>query len=169
MNKKAQLQSIALAVIMLFVVGILFFFFNHMFSQVYDTVGGYLEEGDYNNTEASTSIRGIEEAENAIWDYAGLAMAIGVVIQLVFFAFLTRISPVFYWVYLLASLIILALGAVLSNIWQDVVANPEFATTLTRFPITNTILGNSFLLFITSLVLMVIVIVTFGKGRGENE
>jgi len=168
-NKKGQIGSVILAVVLLFVIAIIFFFSSHVFGQLYGSLNDQLKANpDYNNSVAQQAIAGIEEVEQSIWDYAILAVVFGIVIQLIIFSFATRTSPVFYWLFMLVGLVILVVGAVLSNIWQTIAEKPEFATTVLQFPMTDAILGNGFVLFIISTILLISIIVLFGKGGEEG-
>ena len=83
----------------------------------------------------------ILEVEKSVWDYAFLAIFIGLIIQIIMFAFATRISLAFFWLMLILDLPILLVGVILSNIWQGIASNPQFTETVARFPMTDLILG----------------------------
>jgi len=160
-NKKAQFESILLVVITIFILAVILFFFSHLNSEIYDKFDTYLEGNpDYNNTEAHQAIQEIKSIEQSnIWDYAFLAIFIGLIIQIVMFSFATRINIAFFWILIIVDLPILIVGVVLSNIWQELAANTEFVVTIARFPITNFLLGTyypiavTFLMFIASIIL----------------
>lgn len=59
------------------------------------------------------------------------------------------------------------MGVMLSNIWQEAAADPEFAVTLTRFPITNAILGSYFPLIVTGIIVLAMLFI-FGKPPGQE-
>ena len=63
------------------------------------------------------------------------------------FSFATRINIAFFWLMIIIDIPLLVVGVVLSNIWQEVAANPEMTTTVARFPITNALLGISVLYY----------------------
>ena len=165
-NKRGQFQSILLAVITIFIIGIILFFFNHMAKQVYDSFDDYFEDSDYNDTEAHQALEKIQAVEGSnIWDWAFLAIFIGLIIQIVMFSFATRINIAFYWIMIIIDLPILIVGVVLSNVWQSLAANAEFTTTILRFPITNLLLGTYFPIAITILIFIASIIL-FGKRPG---
>ena len=166
-NKRGQFESILLVVISIFILGVILFFFNHMNSQIYDKFDDYFEGSeDYNNTEAHASLEDIQAIEKTnIWDWAFLAIFIGLIIQIVMFSFATRINIAFYWIMILVDIPILIVGVVLSNIWQEMVANGEFVITLTRFPIANLLLGTYYPIAIT-IIIFIASIVLFGKRPG---
>lgn len=162
-NKKGQFESALLAIITLFVVGIILFFLNHVNNELYTQFDEYFNSSeDYNGSLAHTSVQDIQEVDNAVWDWAFLAIFIGLMLNMLFFAFATRINVAFYWIFTLLGIVILIVGVVLSNIWQETVANPEFATTITRFPVMNLLLGSYFPTVIVALTL-IMMIVLFGK------
>lgn len=170
LNKRGQIEGVILAVITLFVIGIILLFMNHMNKQVYDKFDKYMEESpDYNNTEAHQVVEKLQDVEGGrIWDYAFLAIFIGMFIQMIVLAFASRTNVLFFWIFALLSIVILMLGVILSNIWQEIVAEPEFATTISRFTITNTILGTYYPTIITGLVFFGLIFL-FGKFPGQTE
>lgn len=168
-NSKGQLESALLAVVMIFVIGLVIFLFSHVFDSMYTQLDNYFNSTTkYNVSEARTAIQDIQNAERSSWDYATIAIVIGLIIQLIVLSYATRISIVFYWLYIISSLIILTVGAVLSTTWDNLVANPAFVDTIARFPITDAILGSRFMLITSSLIIMTAVIVIFGKRPGEE-
>lgn len=168
MNRKGQFETKLLAIIIIVIIGIIFLFFNRLNNELYDGFDKWLNDSaneGTNYSEASKALSEIQGVENSIWDYAFLAIFIGLVIQIVMFSFATRINIAFFWLMVLLDIPILILGVILSNIWQTIAANPEFATEIARFPITNFILGTYFpvavvfIIFISSIFL-------FGKRKG---
>lgn len=162
-SKRAQFESVLLVVITIFIIGIILFFFNHMNKQIYDKFDEYLETSDYNGTEAHEVLQEIQYIEGTnIWDWAFLAIFIGLIIQIVMFSFATRINIAFYWIMVILDIPILIVGVVLSNVWQTLAANSEFATTILRFPIANLLLGSYFPIAVTILIFFASIIL-FGK------
>lgn len=151
MNKKGQVESIILVVITIVVIGIILFFFNHVNKQLYDSFDDYFEGNEnFNDTEAHTTLENIQGVEGSnIWDWAFLAAFIGLNIQIIIFSFASRQNIAFFWLFIIIGIVVLLLGVILSNIWQDLASNPEFVTTLTRFPITNALIGTYYPTVIT--------------------
>ena len=170
MNKRGQVAGVILAVVTLFIVGIILLFMNHLDKQIYDKLDTFMEGNDkYNATEAHDVVQQLQGVEGSrIWDYVFMAVLIGMIIQMVILAFASRTNVLFFWIYTILSLVVLLLGAILSNIWQEVAAEPEFATTLTRFPITNTVLGSYYPTIITGILFFVMIFI-FGKFPGQTE
>lgn len=159
MNKKAQFETKLLAIVLIVVIGILLLFFNRLNIELYGGLDEWLNESDTNYTEAVETLDKIQRVENSIWDWVFLAIYIGFIIQVILFSFATRINVAFFWVMVILDIPILLTGVILSNIWQEIAVNPEFTSTIARFPITNTLLGTyypvgvTFIIFITSIIL----------------
>jgi hypothetical protein len=161
-NKKAQFESKLLAIIIIVIIGIILLFFNRLNNELYSGLDEWLNDtaaSGTNYSEAREALEGIQTVENSIWDYAFLAIFIGLILQIILFSFATRINIAFFWIMLILDIPILVVGVVLSNIWQEIASNPEFTTTIARFPITNSLLGTYFpiavvfLIFVTSIIL----------------
>lgn len=162
LNKKAQFADKLLVVISIFIIGIIVFFLNHVNDKMYGELEDTLSNSKYNNTQALTTTQDLRAVENASWDWGFFAIFIGLIIQIIMFSFATRINLAFFWIMIIIDIPILVVGVVLSNIWQEMVAQPEFATTLTRFPITNSILGTYYPIAIV-VIIFITSIIMFGK------
>ena len=168
MNIKGDIPSILFAIISIVVIGIIFFFLNHVNDQLYTGLEDQLESNaKYNTSEIIDPLEKIHRVDNSVWDYAFLAIAMGYFLALILSMYATRISAVFYWIYGLVAMFGLLLATILSNLWQEMVANGEFVTTLTRFPITNAVLGTYYPTLITA-VLVIAMVLLFGKRPGEG-
>lgn len=168
MNKKGDFPSTLYVVIIIVVLGITLFFVSHLTDSLYSGFDSYFDNSPvYNDSEAHTFVNDIQGIEQSIWDYAFLGMAIGLMITLMLTAYATRISIAFFWLYAIAGLIIEVAGVALSNMWQSMSASAEFATTLARFPIMNTLLGTYYPLFVLAIVLISMILL-FGKSPDEG-
>jgi len=167
-NKKGDIASIIFVVIFVFTIGVFLFFLSDINYRLFDELNNSLTETNMNTTYTSEAIDDFARTNNSVWDYAFLGIFLGSLIAIGLSAYAIRISPIFYWVYGVMSLVVLAAGAMLSNIWQDLSRDAEFATTLSRFPIMDSILGTYFPLAITA-VIVVAMIIIFGKPPGQQE
>lgn len=167
-SKKGQFESALLAVVTIFVIGIILFFFNHVNDQLYTGFEKYFNDSeDYNGSIAHTAMLDIHDVENSVWDWAFLAIFIGLMLNMLFFAYATRINIAFFWIFAIIGIVILIVGVILSNTWQEMSTNPEFVDTIARFPITNMLLGSYFPTVVVALTL-VMMIVLFGKPPKET-
>jgi hypothetical protein len=167
MNSKAQFESKLLAVVMLFIVGVFLLFFNYASNHIYSSFDDYFNKSTkYNNSEAQVALVKIQTVENSAWDYAFLAIFIGLVLQILLLSFATPANMAFFWIMTLVDIPVLIVGVVLSNIWQDLATNPNFTTEIARFPITNTILGTYYPMAIV-IIIFVSAVVLYGKRGFE--
>jgi hypothetical protein len=169
-NKQGQFLSVLILVITLFVVGITLFFLNHVNKQIYDKFDEtFKAEPTLNNTEAHLAVQKFQGVEGSkIWDYAFLAIFIGMFIQMLMFSFASRTNIAFFWVFTLLGVVVLVVGTILSNIWQTMASNTEFVVTLARFPITNMILGSYYPTIISGIIFLGMIIL-FGKFPGQER
>ncbi len=169
-NKRGDIPSFLFTIAVLFAVGISLFVLIHLKSAIYDELDSFLNDSDYQGGEAQDVVQEVITAEidSRIWDWGFLGIFIGYILALIFTAFSTRISPVFFWLYAIISLIGLFVGTVLANTWQAFVNHPEFSSTLALFPITNALLGTYYPIAIT-VILAIFLIFLFGKPLGETR
>ncbi|MBE3128081.1 MAG: hypothetical protein IMZ60_00170 [Actinobacteria bacterium] len=170
LNKRGQIAGVILAVVTLFVVAVILIFMNTLNKEVYDKFDKYMNESpSYNGTEAHDVVQKLQKVESGrIWDYVFLAVFIGMLLQMIVLAFASRTNVLFFWIYVILALVILVIGTVLSNIWQEVALQPAFTETMTRFTITNTILGTYYPTIITAFVFLGMIFI-FGKFPGQTE
>jgi len=168
-NKKGQVESIILVIVTIFIIGIILFFSNTVNEKIYTSLADNFEANpDLNDTEAHQAIQDIRDVErSSIWDFAFLAIFIGLMIQMLIFSFASKSNIAFFWIFIIIGVIALILGVVLSNIWQNVAENAEFVETIARFPITNSLLGTYFPMVVTGFIFL-LMIVLFGKFPGQD-
>lgn len=168
-GKKGDIESIIYIVLFLAIAGILVFLVSHINNEFFTAFEDHLNESEYNNTEAQFAAQTFKEKnQSQLWDYAFLGIFFGSLIAIGLSAYAVKISPIFYWVYGMLSLMVLALGTILSNFWQDIAADPEFATTITYFPITNAILGTYYPMVVT-FVIVIAMVILFAKSPEREE
>ncbi len=153
---------------MIFIVGIILLFFNRLNENLYSELDEYFEKSDRNQSEAHLATKSLLEIERSnIWDWVFLAIFIGLMMQMLIFSFASRTNIAFFWIFVLLGLIILIIGVVLSNVWQEFAEVSTFSETILRFPITNTLLGTYFPMAIVA-ILFLGMIVMFGKFPGQE-
>jgi len=162
-NKRADIASAFYIVIFIAVVGISLLLITNLNVRLFQGLNEELNVTKYNSTTGyATSVQFYNTYNSRIWDWAFFGIFMGCLIAIGLSAWAVRISPIFYWVYGALSLFVLITGVILSNLWQDLAANPEFATTITNFPITNSLLGTYFPMVVTGII-VIFMILLFGK------
>lgn len=169
MNKKADLLSLLYIVVLIFVIGVVFVMSNNLNNRLFLKIEQNLNESKtLNESTAIPAIQKIRTKENVMWDYGFLGIFMGAIIALGLTAYSTRISPVFYWIYGIISLVVLMVAVILSNTWQKLAENPQTVDTITRFPITNFILGTYYPTIFTAILILFMVLL-FGKTSDNSE
>lgn len=164
MDKRGDLTGLIFGVAMIFVFGIIVFLFSHINETLLTGLNTELVEQGYTEEpiDVSSSIINVERSH--IWDYSLLFIYIGLIIALIVTAFSIRVHPIFFWVYIIMSMVILVVGVILSNVWIEFAEHPEFAATIERFPITNFLLGSYAPIFVTA-IMMISIVFIFGKTQ----
>lgn len=162
-NKKGDIESIIYIVIFLAIVAIVLLLITNVNTDLFTQLEQNLNDSGYSGTEAMTRTTEFKEVtQSRVWDYAFLGIFFGCLIAIGLSAYAVRISPVFYWIYGLLSLFVLGVGVILSNFWQELAGDPEFATTITQFPIMNSLLGTYYPVVVTAIIVIAMIIL-FGK------
>lgn len=164
MNKKGDLPSIIFAVVSIFAVAVIVFFMSHVFDAIYTAADNAysLADDDYNDSQAQQTLQKIQTDTNDSMDYVILYFIVGVVLSMSILSYSTRISNVYFFIYIMASFFIVMIATITSTVWQNLSENSEFAVTITRFPITDTLLKTYYPTFALVLVLITVVFL-FGK------
>ena len=106
MNKKGDIPSILYAIVAVAVVGIIILFGSHLNNAVYDSFDDYFDDNPtFNDTTAHQTVNEIQTKENSLWDYVFLGIAMGYLLITALSAYSTRISPIFYWIYGILTMI----------------------------------------------------------------
>lgn len=161
-DKKADFGSLIYVVIFIAALGLVMFLIQHMNHEIFTEILETINETQDKYPEAVETMTDIRSIDDVIWDWVFLAVYLGSIIAIGMSAYAIRISPIFYWIYAILGLVVLATGTMLSNLWQDFSADPTFAITITRFPITNLLLGSYYPVAIT-FVLVLAMVILFGK------
>lgn len=168
-TKRADFASMVYIIMFLAIAGIVIFLVTDLNIKLFTEIDNALQESAYNNTEAQTRAEEFKDKSSSqMWDYAFLGIFFGSIIAVGLSAYAVQISPVFYWIYGLLSLSVLTMGALLSNLWQDLALESELASTINSFPITNAILGTYYPIIATGIIFIVMILL-FGKSPGGNE
>lgn len=168
LNKKGDFPSLIFAIVIIFAIALILFFYSHLMDRIYGGLDDYFNSSaTYNESVARDSLNKINSTNQSAWDYAVLIIAIGYILALFVSAYSTRISAFFFWIYAILSLMGLGIAVLCANLWQDLSSSSQFSSTISNFPITNSLLGTYYPTFVTFIILIVI-IVTFGKFQQEQ-
>src|SRR3990167_1270413 len=118
MNKRGDIPSLVFGIVFIFIAGILIFLFSHVNNSILTNLDSTLSSrGEFvNTTVTDTTSRLLAVERSRTWDYGVLFIYIGMIISLMMTAYAVRVHVIFFWIYILISLIVLFLGVVLSNL-----------------------------------------------------
>jgi hypothetical protein len=168
-NKKGDFISTLYVIVTLFAILLIIFVYRDLFGKINRELDAqFSADPQFNNTEAHIAIQSIESKESSAWDYGVLGIVVGYVLALIISSYLTRINIFFYWIYGILSIFGVFISVVVSNLWQGFVSDPEFATTLSQFPITDALLGTYYPTF-ALLLGVIVMIMLFGKSPEGNQ
>lgn len=164
MNKKgSDIPSIIYAIIVIFVIGVIFLVFSNLASNIYTNLQDTLSKNPrVNYTIANETITTVQHYEQSMWDYAFLFIIIGYLIVMMILSFSTQANPYFYVIFIIMAGVGLFVGVALSNAWEAIVTTDALSSTAARFPITDSILNNFFPLFVV-MIFVLSMIMLFGK------
>ena len=167
-NKRGQLESTMLAIFLIFAIGVVVFVFGDLFYRLFEHLDVVNDNINMlNSTEIENTLGTVKDLYATSWDYVTIAVTIAILISLITLAFMTRISPVFYWLYIIFGIVVVIITSILSNVWTSLTTQSVYADAITRYPMTNFILGNGFVTMSFTLILVLVVIFIFGKGGGD--
>ena len=138
-NKKGSVLDVLLIAIFLFGFGVSFLMIHHAINITADQM--------LNNTQINDStdfVRVMNETKDRTdrLDYIVFAVFMAFIIALIVASFLVPAQPIFMFIFLIVDMIIVAMSAVLSYVWNDISTRSTFISSITSFPITDHLLSN---------------------------
>lgn len=167
-NKRGQIQSVIFAVALFFALGFVAFTFGDLIFRLFDGMDTALEQTTLNATLQHQAVRDFAEFNAYAWDQITLAIMIGILISLFITSYLTRVSPIFYWLYIILTIFIIIGGSLFSQAWDIMISQDIYTQTVQRYPITNAIFGSNFVYILLALFVSFVIIMIFGKRGGED-
>lgn len=169
-NKKAQtgFEDGMYVLVYIFAAALLVFILYFVFSQVDDpfsqALGSAIPEGEtsFNVTQASSQTLGSVGIFNTLFPFL-LTGLIGMVIVSAMFM---DSHPVFFFVSLIILGVVILLGIVFSNIYQQITTDTAFGDTADNFSIMNIFLKK--LPWVIAIVIFIIAIVLYSKSGSSG-
>lgn len=153
-------RDVALVGILVFALGVGFLSLHYVFNNSVDVMLGV---GEINESADTVSALGSAKDLTGRLDWVVFGIFIGLVLAMLISAWFIPGHPIFMFVYFLAVLVIVVVGAVLSNAWETFSGTAPISASASAFSITNHLLNNLPLyLGVAGFLGMVIL---FGKPR----
>lgn len=162
MNKKASVRDVILMVVILFMLAIGFLMFHYASNEVVDKM---------QDTSALSSVgvanKTLDVAKDVSdkFDWIVVVAYIGFILAMVITAFMLETHPIFFTLYVFILIIAVVLAAIMGHMWYQASSVSTFTTTLTKFPMTDFLMGQ--LPLFTGIAGMIGLIVMYAKSKRE--
>lgn len=162
-NKKGDIQSIYVMILVLFIIGVIAIVFVKAFR---DATAELKATEDLNESaSAMTAIKVAEERSLPLLDYLFLAVFIGMTLGVIISSIYIDVHSAFIVVFILGWIITIVVGAILANAYVEVTDESEIATVATEFTFTEIVMEK--LPIIVFVIGIIVMIVLYGKGKSQ--
>lgn len=138
-NKKGEISDTLIFVITIFILGIGFFIIAFI---VPSLTNGLRTAGLNNSIEGINALNSMDLLGTSTINNGFLFLSIGLIASVMITSFLVRTHPIFLFMYIFFLAISILLSFYLGNIYQDMVANPIFASFVSSQTYINVFLNN---------------------------
>ena len=164
MNRKASVQDIIFAIVIFFALAIGFLIIHKVVGEVSTQLINTTVINE--SSDAVSAIQGGVTISNRL-DYILMMVFIGFILAIIVTGWLIGGHPLFMVLYFIILVIGVAISAILSYVWEQVVSQPAFTTTVLSFPIANAILEN--LPVYATIISFIGIIVMFAKSYQQTD
>ncbi len=159
-NKKADFQSLVIAIVVVFGLALGAIIFSKVFLMVLSELKQ--QEGFSNNT--IQTIEGVENKTIPLLDFFIFFTLIGLMIGLIISAIYINTHPALTVVFIIALIIAVFIAGIFAKVYDEFKSESEISSTASQFNFTNLILGEHFPIIAVVLSIIIIVIL-YGKSR----
>ncbi len=132
-------RDVALVGIVVFAMGVGFLSLHYMFNTSVDAM---LATSEINESPSTVGVLGAVKGVTERLDWVVFGIFMGLVLAMLVSAWFIPGHPIFMFVYFMAVLVIVVVGAVLSNAWDTFSGTPPIDGSKSSFGITNNLLNN---------------------------
>lgn len=134
MNKKGSIMDPIIWAIVSFVILVMFGFFVYLFFTLNDTLTSIpqTQAGNISGV-ASTVITPLTNNMASILNWIGIIMLIGGAISILVHNFGVKAHPIFYFTYIIGTILAIIISAYLSNEYMSLLSNSQIGTYLGAF------------------------------------
>lgn len=161
-NKKGALEDVVYILVTLLVVAMMFLIGFKFVNELNTN----FQASDVVNADGKTASQKINDLYPTVMDNAFLYLTIGLMIVTIVLAMLVVFHPVFFVFYLILLPIVIFIGGVASNIYQEMAANTEIASIANQLTFTSYVLNYlPIILGVFSFILAIIMFKTWQDNR----
>jgi hypothetical protein len=165
-QKKGELTDIMIYLITLFVLGAGFIVIIFVIPSI---TGGLRTAGMNSSVTGSNAIDSLEGMTGII-NYGFLFIFIGLIISMMITSFMVRTHPIFLFLYIFFLAITILLSFYLGNAYEQISANPAFATALSHGTFITLVMSHiAAITLLTGALSMIIVFSKFSTFGGTTQ
>jgi len=164
MNKKAGIQSIMIAIIILFGIALAAIIFSKVFL---DVTSELKDSGEFSNNTIQT-IESVEDKTIPLLDYMIFFALIALMVGLIISSIYINVHPAITIIFVVALFVAVFFAGQLVNVFSEITAEDELSPTASEFTLTNFVLGKHFPLIIL-ITGIIVIIILYGKSRRVGE
>lgn len=164
LNKRGSARDVILLVVILLVLGLGFLLFHKVANDVVDKMQDTEIISDSPIANSTLTTAG-ELTDHMDWLF--VVVYVGFLIGLIISGFLVETHPIFFIVYVILFIIAIFLSAMVGNIWYLTSTSSAFTTTVTKFSITDFMMGK--LPLFTGIAGMIGLIIIYARSRRGEE
>ncbi len=144
-QKKASIQDIGLTMVIVFAAAIMFLTVKYTYTEFVDKA---TNSTAFNSSQAAVDSLNTTKDLTDRLDYVLFILLIGLTLAIIITGWLVGGHPLFAFIYFIALIILIAVSAILSFVWEKVSTKTIFVDTVAELPIMDLILSN-FPIYIT--------------------
>lgn len=170
-KKKGSIVDIFFIMIVLFMLGIGFLLFHHVWgSELVPKINNTVQDSNFlNNQNADEFSHALGESQEllSLLDYVFVMIFFGFLIALVILSFRVTTSPVFFIIFIIVLALAIMISVFISNAYQQFALNSLMSGSEASFSMMEFILDN--LPYLTFIFGMVMVVIMYVRSRGASE
>jgi len=139
MRKKANIQDVALAMIILFVMAITILTVKYTYVRFVDEATAL---PSFNSSLAAVEVLDATAELTDRFDYVGFVLFIGLTLAIIITGYLVGGHPIFVFIYFIALTILVAVSSVFSFAWEQITDKAIFTDTVAKLPIIDLLITN---------------------------
>lgn len=160
MNKKADLTSMIIMLVVIFAIAIAAIIFSRAFIEVTDDLAGRPE---FSNRTVD-AIETVQDRAIPLLDFLIFFSFVGLLVGLIISSMYVNVHPALTFIFIIGLVVATFVAMQLANVTGEVTSQPELVSTANQFTMTTAIMGEYFpiLILVTGVIVIVIL---YGKGR----
>jgi len=163
MNKKGDLSSLFILLVVVFALAITAI----IFSKVFLMITSELKDNDKFSDNTKATIIKVEDNTIPLLDLLIFMSLIGLMLAIIISCIYLDVPPAITILFIIGLIVAIFLAGMAANVFSEIIAEPELATTAAQFSYTNLILGSHFPVIIL-VIGTITIIILYGKTKSRS-